>query len=96
MSRLIIVITLGVRFSYTVNHHFDFNLKRYRKYYSVRPFGLGKWKSLKELNRVSTFLNNNGYCEVNIWDIKNNRFKLTAFYKVEDAVEYGRDFSKYS
>lgn len=94
LSALIVVFTFGIKFSYTVNHHFNFDLKRYREYWSVGPFGLGKWRSLKELNRVSTFLNNKNYCEVNIWDIKNNKYKITAFNKIEDAVIYGRDLAK--
>lgn len=90
LSALIVVFTFGIKFSYTINHHFDFSLKRYREYWSVGPFGIGKWRKLKELNRVSTFLNARKECEVNIWDIKNNKYKIAVFYKIDDAVEYGR------
>lgn len=93
LSSLIVIFTLGVKFSYTVNHHFDFDLKRYREYWSVGPFGMGKWKNLKELDRVSTFLNTRKECEVNIWDVKNNRYKIAVFDKIDDAVIYGRDLA---
>lgn len=94
LSCLIVVFTFGIRFSYTVNHHFNFDLKRYRKYYSVGPFGVGEWKNLKDLDRVSTFLNSQGYCEVNIWDIKNNKYRIAFFDEINGAVEYGRNLAE--
>ena len=94
LSSLIFVFSLGIKYSYTVNHHFDFDLKKYRKFVSVGPFGFGKWQNLKNLNRVSTFVNRQGNCEVNIWDVKNNKYRIAYFYKIEDAVSYGRDLAE--
>lgn len=93
LSAFIIVFTFGIKFSYTVNHHFNFDEKKYREYWSVGPFGMGKWKDLKDLDRVSTFLNSQEYCEVNIWDSKNKRYHIAAFYKIDDAVAYGRELA---
>ena len=94
LAGLVILFSLGIRYSYTINHHFNFDLKKYRKFVSVGPFGFGKWQNLKNLNRVSTFLNGQGNCEVNIWDIIINKYRIAYFYKIEDAVFYGRDLAE--
>ncbi|ARV16122.1 hypothetical protein [Polaribacter sp. SA4-12] len=94
LSSLIIVISFGIRFSYVVNHHFDFALMKYRVYLSVGPFGVGKWQDIKKLDRVSTFLNLREECEVNIWDIRNKRYKIAVFEEIDNAVDYGRDLAK--
>lgn len=94
LAAIIVLVAFGIKYSFVINHHFDFKLKRYREYWSVGPFGRGTWKPMKELNRVSTFLNNRELCEVNIWDIKNNRYLITAFDEIDDAVEFGRDLAK--
>ena len=94
LSLLVIIMSFAIRYSYTVNHHFNFDFMKYRIFYSVGPFGVGKWKNLNSLDRVSTFLNSRKECEVNIWDIKNNRYKIAVFDEVENAVEYGRNLAK--
>lgn len=90
LSALVVIFSFAVRYSYTVNHHFDFDRKRYRKYFSVGPIGIGKWEKLKTLIRVSTFLKGQGNCEVNIWDVHNKKYRIAYFFEVEDAVTYGR------
>lgn len=87
-------VVLAIKFSVIENHHFNFKEMKYRKFYSVGPIGFGKWKKFKKLNRVSTFLNNRGECEVNIWDINNNKYKIAAFNEIDNAVIYGRDLAK--
>ena len=94
LTSLVILIGFGIRFSYTINHHFNFDYMKYRTFYSVGPFGVGKWEDLKDLDRVSTFLNSRKECEVNIWDIRNNRYRIAIYYEIDDAVEYGRDLAK--
>jgi len=94
LALVIILVAYGIKYSFIVSHHFDFDLKRYREYWSVGPFGKGKWRSMQDLDRVSTFLNNNKFCEVNIWDIKNNRYSITAFEEIDDAVVYGRKLAE--
>ena len=94
LTSLVVLIGFGIRFTYTINHHFNFNFMKYRVFYSVGPFGVGKWKKLYDLDRVSTFLNSRKECEVNIWDIKNNRYRVSNFDSIEDAVAYGRDLAK--
>lgn len=93
LAIIIVLIAYGIKFSYTVNHHFDFELNRYREFWAVGVFGRGKWLPMKKLERVSTFLNNRGYCEVNIWDVKNNKYRITAFEKIDDAVVFGRNLA---
>ncbi|PQJ68522.1 hypothetical protein [Polaribacter butkevichii] len=94
LSSLIFVFSFGVRFSYLVNHHFNFDLMKYRIYWSVGPFGFGKWQDFKKLDRVSTFLNKRKECEVNIWDVKNKRYRIAVFDEIDNAVIYGRDLAK--
>lgn len=94
LTPLVVIVGFGIRFTYVVNHHFNFNYMKYRIYYSVGPFGVGKWKNFSELDRVSTFLNSRNECEVNIWDINNNRYRISNFDEIKDAVEYGRDLAK--
>ncbi|QXP66581.1 hypothetical protein [Polaribacter sp. AHE13PA] len=67
---------------------------KYRKFYSVGPIGFGKWKAIRKLDRVSTFLNNRKECEVNIWDISNKRYRIAVFDEIDNAVIYGRDLAK--
>lgn len=92
LSSLIIVVSFGIRFSYVVNHHFT--LMKYRVYLSVGPFGYGKWQDIKKLDRISTFLNVREECEVNIWDVRNKKYKIAVFEEIENAVDYGRDLAK--
>ena len=94
LAVIIFLVGMGLRFSATLNHHFDFNLMRYKAYWSAGFFGLGKWESILTLNRVTTFFNSRGKCEVTIWDVKNNRYKIASFHKVEDAVIYGRNLAE--
>ena len=94
LAGLIFIVSFGVRFSYIVNHHFNFDFMKYRVYWSVGPFGVGKWQSFEKLDRVSTFLNTRNVCEVNIWDIRNNKYKISTFDEIDEAVNYGRDLAK--
>ncbi|MGJ8745231.1 hypothetical protein [Polaribacter sp.] len=94
LANLIFVSGLGIRFSYVINHHFNFDVMKYRVYWSVGPFGFGKWKDINNLDRVSTFLNVREECEVNIWDVRNNRYKIAVFDEIDNAVIYGRDLAK--
>lgn len=94
LALVIILVAYGIKYSVIISHHFDFDSKRYREYWSVGFFGKGKWKSMQDLDRVSTFLNSKKYCEVNIWDIKNNRYSITAFEEIDDAVIYGRNLAE--
>ncbi|MEE9406710.1 MAG: hypothetical protein V3V28_01420 [Polaribacter sp.] len=94
LAGLIFLVGMGLKFSATLNHHFDFNLMRYRAYWSAGFFGFGKWEYIRTLKRVTTFLNPRGECEVTIWDIKNNRYKIASFNKINDAVTYGRNLAE--
>lgn len=89
-----VLIVLGIKFSVIENHHFNFQEMKYRKFYAVGPIGFGKWKPLKALDRVSTFLNDREKCEVNIWDVRNNRYQIAVFGDIDNAVDYGRDLAK--
>lgn len=90
----IYIIGFALPFSVSVSHHFNFEEMKYRKFYYVGPIGYGTWKEFKKLDRVSTFLNSRNECEVNIWDIRNNRFKIAIFDEVDHAVLYGRDLAE--
>jgi len=88
------LIILGIKFSVLESHHFNFQEMKYRKFYSVGPIGFGKWKAIRKLDRVSTFLNVREECEVNIWDVKNKRYRIAVFDEIGNAVIYGRDLAK--
>ena len=88
------LIILGIKFSVLESHHFNFQEMKYRKFYSVGPVGFGKWKRIRKLDRVSTFLNVREECEVNIWDISNKRYRIAVFDEIDNAVVYGRDLAK--
>ncbi|WP_139058985.1 hypothetical protein [Polaribacter vadi] len=66
---------------------------KYRTFYFIGPFGYGFWKNFKKLDRVSTFLNQRDECEVNIWDVRKNKYKIAAFDEIDNAVIYGRDLA---
>ncbi|MFY9241542.1 MAG: hypothetical protein WAO74_00790 [Polaribacter sp.] len=91
---IFILLFFAVRFSLNVSFHFNFEEMKYRKFYYVGPIGYGTWKEFKKLDRVSTFLNSRNECEVNIWDIRNNRFEIAIFDEVDHAVLYGRDLAE--
>jgi hypothetical protein len=84
----------GFSFSFSSHHEFDFTKKKYREYITVGPFGYGTWENFAKLKRVSTFLNSNGYCEVNILDVNNRKYNTLAFKEIDEAVEYGRDLAE--
>ncbi len=88
------LIIFGIKFSVLESHHFNFQEMKYRKFYSVGPVGFGKWKRIRKLDRVSTFLNVREECEVNIWDVKNKRYRIAVFDEIDNAVIYGRDLAK--
>ena len=88
------LIILGIKFSVLESHHFNFQEMKYRKFYSVGPVGFGKWKRIRKLDRVSTFLNVREECEVNIWDIRNKKYRIAVFGEIDNAVDYGRDLAK--
>lgn len=88
------LIILGIKFSVLESHHFNFQEMKYRKFYSVGPVGFGKWKRIRKLDRVSTFLNVREECEVNIWDIRNKKYRIAVFDEIDNAVIYGRDLAK--
>lgn len=90
----LILIGFALPFSLSVAHHFNFEEMKYRKFYYVGPIGHGVWQNFKKLDRVSTFLNSRNECEVNIWDIRNNRYKIAVFDEIENAVIYGRDLAE--
>lgn len=90
----LLLIGFALPFSLSVSHHFNFVEMKYRKFYFVGPIGYGVWRKFKKLDRVSTFLNVRKECEVNIWDIRKNRYKIAVFDKIDDAVMYGRDLAK--
>jgi|TARA_R110002049_G_scaffold616_15_gene3627 hypothetical protein len=94
LASLIFVLGLGVRFSFVISHHFNFDLNRYRTYYSVGNLGFGKWESIKKLDRVSTFVNNRGECDVSIWSVKNKRYLIATFNEIEEAVVFGREIAE--
>ena len=89
----LVLIGFALPFAISVSHHFNFEEMKYRKFYYVGPLGYGSWKKINKLDRVSTFLNTRNECEVKIWDIRNNRYKIAAFDKIDDAVIYGRDLA---
>ena len=91
---ILIPLIFAIKFSISVSHHFNFKEMKYRTFYFIGPFGYGFWKKFKKLDRVSTFLNQRDECEVNIWDIRNNKYKIAAFDEIENAVIYGRDLAK--
>jgi hypothetical protein len=66
---------------------------KFRTYYFIGPLGYGKWEKFKKLDRVSTFLNKDNFCEVKIWDIKNNNYKIAVFQEIDDAVKYGKELA---
>ena len=91
---ILIPLIIAIKFSISVSHHFNFKEMKYRTFYFIGPFGYGFWKKFKKLDRISTFLNQRDECEVNIWDIRNNKYKIAAFDEIENAVIYGRDLAK--
>ena len=90
---ILIPLIIAIKFSISASHHFNFEEMKYRTFYFIGPFGYGFWKNFKKLDRVSTFLNQRDECEVNIWDIKNNKYKIAAFDEIDNAVIYGRDLA---
>ena len=83
----IYIITIALLASVVKNHHFNLKKNTYRQYYSVGPFGYGKWINIDNLTYTSIYLNNNDVYEVIIWDETNNRFKV-SFHKTElEAIE---------
>lgn len=94
LAFFIFYLAVGIWYSLILNYHFNFDLKKYSVYWSLGPFGIGKWKDIKKLDRVATFLNTRKECEVNIWDIRNKKFKVAAFDSIGAAVSFGRELAE--
>ena len=94
IAELSVLLGLGIFFSRVYVYHFDLKLNRYKSYWAVGPFGNGSWTNINKLDRVSTFLDRNGVCKVNIWDVENNKYGIASFDEVEDAVKYGRELAE--
>ncbi|WP_275315092.1 hypothetical protein [Tenacibaculum bernardetii] len=83
----IYIITLALLASVVNNHHFNLKESIYRKYYSVGPFGYGKWQTISKLTYTSIYLNSNDVYEVIIWDESNDRFKISFHNEENNAIE---------
>jgi hypothetical protein len=94
LSLLIFILTLAVYYSLTKSFHFDLINEEYRVYYSIGPFGFGKWKRHLKFKFIVVFLSSNDDYLVNIWDVKNNRITVGNYGELEDANEFGALLSK--
>lgn len=81
------MLFFAFRYSTVIHHHFNLKGKKYRRYYSIGPIGFGLWKDLPTLRYTATNHNTNNIYEVNIWDEKNNRYKVGFFKYLKDAQE---------
>lgn len=94
--KLVIFCTgLGVYFSYQKHHHFDLKNNKYRAYYTIGVFGIGKWKKLKPLSYTSiNYHSKIEMFEVSIWDASNNRYKVSYSESKNDAKETAKLLSE--
>lgn len=85
------IIILALLASVVTNHHFNLKENVYRKYYSVGPFGYGKWQDISTLTYTSVYLNNSDVYEVIIWDESNDRFKISFHKEENEAIETAKN-----
>lgn len=91
---IFIFLFLAIYFSYTINCHFDFEKKLFKKEYAIGIFKYGKWKPLPQLDYVSLFAINQGTFQVNLWNNKNKHWELYEEYDYKDAFKIAFELSE--
>ena len=94
LSLLFILIFFGIYFSYTINCHFDFDKKRFKREYTIGIFKYGKWRPLPKLDYVSLFALNESIFQVNLWNNKNKHWDLYEEFNFEDAFKIAFELSE--
>lgn len=84
----------AIAFSVVKDYHFDFKNSRYKTLYGVGPIKLGKWKTFKNLDYVSVFLNGSEEYEINLWHDKNQHFNISKVASKDIAFEYAKAIAK--
>lgn len=88
-------LTFGIYYSYQEHHHFNLKDNKYRTFYTVGSFGIGKWRSIDVLSYTAVnHITSKDIYEVNVWDESNNRFKVSYHDDKEQAKETARVLAK--
>ena len=91
---IFILLFLAIYLSYTINCHFDFEKKLFKREYTIGIFKYGKWKRLPKLDYVSLFAVNGSTFQVNLWNNKNKHWDLYEEFNFEDAFKIAFELSE--
>ncbi len=93
--QIIFVLTfLATYFSYTINCHFDFENKRFKKEFALGVLKYGRWKPMPKFNYVSLFSISEGTFQVNLWNKKNRHWELYEEFNFKDAFRNAFELSE--
>lgn len=84
----------AIYFSYTINCHFNFEKKLFKREYTVGIFRYGKWKPLPKFNYVSLFAIDHNVFQVNLWNNKNKHWELYEEFNYDDAFKIAFELSE--
>ena len=91
---IFILLFLAIYFSYTINCHFDFEKKLFKREYTIGIFKYGKWKSLPKLDYISLFAINQSTFQINLWNNENKHWDLYEEFNFEDAFKIAFELSE--
>jgi hypothetical protein len=93
--QIIFILTfLAIYFSYTINCHFDFENKRFKREFALGVFKYGKWIPLPKFDYVSLFAINESKFHINLWNSKNKHWDLYEKFNYKDAFRIAFELSE--
>ncbi|WP_223032499.1 hypothetical protein [Hanstruepera marina] len=94
LQLIFLCLFLAIYFSYTINCHFDFEKKRFKREYTVGVFKYGKWKPMPKFDYVSLYAVNASTFQVNLWNNKNKHWDLYEEFNLKDAFRIAFELSE--
>lgn len=91
---IFVCLFFAVYFSYTINCHFDFEKKRFKREFALGILKYGRWKPMPKFDYVSLYALNPGTFQVNLWNNKNNHWDLYEEFNFKDAFRIAFELSE--
>ena len=91
---IFVLIFLGIYFSYTINCHFDFEKKLFKREFTIGIFRYGKWKPLPQIDYVPLFATDRNVFQINLWNNSNKHWDLYEEFNYKDAFTIAFELSE--
>lgn len=89
-----VLVFFGIYCSYTINCHFDFEEKRFKREFALGVLKFGKWKPLPKIDYISLYATGQNVFQVNLWNYKNKHWDLYEEFNYKDAFRIAFELSE--